>query len=396
LAHAVFYVENEASKPGWANDGWQPPSLRGGWPVPYFIAEAGVNHNGQIELALQLVRAAKQAGADCVKFQAYTAAGLATRRADKAKYQESSGADGESQYEMLRRYELSEEEFSRIKDYCDEQNVDFLITPFSRRWVRFFETLNVSAYKIGSGNLRHLDLLQAIGETNKPVIVSTGMANLEEVDETLARLRQAGCGGIALLHCVSLYPTPIEKANLKAIRTLSEHTGLATGFSDHTEYIETGFLAIQQGASILEKHLTLNKTMEGPDHHMSLEPAQMQLYIASARQAATMTQKEQRTHIEQNPELSKLYQTALGDGIKEPAAEELTVKRAAGMSVVSTQYIFKGGVITPVMVTAKRPGTGIPADRIDQIVGATANYDIAPDQVIHYKDITLAPVERIL
>jgi len=371
---------NEISKPDWIN----------GRKYPYIIAEAGINHNGQIDLAFQLVDAAKQAGADCVKFQAYTSAELVTQEAAKAEYQESCGPDGQGQYEMLQRYEMSEDEFAQLKDYCDAQNIDFLITPFSRRWVRFFETLNVTAYKIGSGNLQHLDLLQAIGETGKPVIISTGMSNLEEVEQTLDRLQKAGCGEIAILHCVSLYPTPAEKSNLRAIRTLKEHTGLITGFSDHTKYVEMGLLAIQEGAFILEKHLTLDKTQEGPDHRISLEPTQLQIYIESAHQAAAMTPKEQRTHIEHNPQLSQLYQTALGDGIKKPATEELAVKQAAGMSVVSTQYISKGSVITPDMVTAKRPGTGIPADWIDQVVGAKANYDIASDQVIRYNDIMLS------
>ena len=377
-------MNESLSKPGWIHKE----------KYPYIIAEAGINHNGQMDLAIRLVDAAKQAGADCVKFQAYTTAELVTQKAAKAEYQESCGPDGQSQYEMLQRYELSEDEFAQIKDYCDAQDIDFLITPFSRSWVRFFETLNVSAYKIGSGNLRHLDLLQAIGETGKPVIISTGMSNLEQVDQTLDRLQKSGCGEIAILHCVSLYPTPIEKANLKAIRTLTEHTGLITGFSDHTKHVEMGFLAIQEGAFILEKHLTLDKTQEGPDHRISLEPTQLQIYIESAYQAATMTPAERNTYIEQNPELYLLYQTALGDGIKEPATEELAVKQAAGISVVSAQYISSGCVITPDMVTVKRPGTGIPADWIDQVVGATANYDIASDQVIHYKDITLAYVER--
>ena len=379
-------MNNAISKPDWINSR----------KYPYIIAEAGVNHNGQMDVAIQLVDAAKQAGADGVKFQAYTTVELVIQEAAKAEYQESCGTDGENQYEMLQRYELSEDEFAQLKDYCDAQNIDFLITPFSRRWVTFFETLNVTAYKIGSGNLQHLDLLQAIGETGKPVIISTGMSNLEEVDQTLDRLQKAGCGEIAILHCVSLYPTPIEKANLKAIRTLTKSTGLITGFSDHTVSKEMGFLAIREGAFILEKHLTLDKTQEGPDHRLSLEPTQLQIYIESARQAAAMTPQEQRTQIEHDPQLAQLYQTALGNGIKKPTIEELAVKQAAGMSVVSAQTIPKGTTITRDMITVKRPGTGIPADCIDQVFGATANINIAPDQVIRYKDVTLSCVERNL
>ena len=379
-------MNNVFSKLNWTN----------GRNDPYIIAEAGVNHNGQIELAIQLVDAAKQAGADGVKFQSYITGELVTQEAAKAAYQESSGPDGQNQYEMLRLYELSEDEFSQIKDYCDAQHLDFLVTPFSRRWVTFFETLNVTAYKIGSGNLQHLDLLAAIGETGKPVIISTGMSNLQEVDQSLDHLQTFGCQEIAVLHCVSLYPTPIEKANLKAIRTLSDHTRLITGFSDHTEFLEMGFLAVQQGATILEKHLTLDKTQEGPDHRMSLEPTQLHIYIESARQAAAMTPQEQRTHIECDPQLTELYQTALGNGNKESTTEELAVKRAAGMSVVSALTIPKGTIITREMITVKRPGTGIPADQIEQVVGATARHDIAPDQVVRYKDIMVSYGERNL
>ncbi len=342
-----------------------------------------------MDLAIQLVEAAKQAGADCVKFQAYTTVELATQSTAKAAYQKSCGVDGESQYEMLQRYELSEDEFFQLKEYCDAQHLDFLVTPFSRRWVQFLETLNVSAYKIGSGNLQHLDLLQAMGETGKPVILSTGMSNLQEVDQTLDRLQKFGCQEIAVLHCVSLYPTPIEEVNLKAIRTLANHTGMLTGFSDHTESMATGFLAVQQGAAILEKHLTLDKTLEGPDHRMSLEPKQLQIYIESAHRAAAMTPQQQIAHIESDPQLAKLYQTALGDGSKKPTTEELTVKQAAGLSVASAQSITAGSVITPKMVTIKRPGTGIPADKIEQVIGATANTQIACDQVIHYEDIAI-------
>jgi len=367
---------NDISNPDWIN----------GRKSQYIIAEAGVNHNGRIELAIQLVDAANQAGADCVKFQAYTTAELVTQEAAKAEYQESCGPEGQSQYEMLQRYELSEENFARLKDYCDARNIDFLITPFSRRWVRFFETLNVTAYKIGSGNLRHLDLLGAIGETGKPVIISTGMSDLEQVDQTINRLQKVGCREIAVLHCVSLYPTPIEKVNLKAIHTLTEHTGLITGFSDHTVSQEMGFLALREGAFILEKHLTLDNTQEGPDHRISLEPTQLQIYIESARRAAAMRSEEQRTHIEQNPQLSQLYQAALGDGIKEPTTEELAVKQAAGMSVVSAQSIPKGTIITQDMITVKRPGTGIPADKIEKVIGLTSACDIECDQVIHKID----------
>ena len=336
-----------------------------GMKYPYIIAEAGVNHNGQLATALELVKAAHEAGADCIKFQAFTAEELVVRNAEKAQYQKRSGPKGESQYDMLQRLELEESEFAAIKKHCDEFEIDFLVTPFSPRWVRVFYEMGVTAFKIGSGNLNDIDLLKAIGQTHLPVIISTGMSELNEVDKALTILRKSGSDRLAVLHCVSLYPTRLEQANLNAVRTIAEHTHLPTGFSDHTEELITGALAVAAGAVILEKHFTLDKKMEGPDHKMSLVPEELTEYIR----------------------LVRLAEKACGDGQKKPLIAEEKMKETVRMSVVAATFIKAGTKITPEMITIKRPGTGIPAEQTDVVINATATRDIEPDHIINLNDI---------
>ncbi|MCK5271057.1 MAG: N-acetylneuraminate synthase family protein [Sedimentisphaerales bacterium] len=336
-----------------------------GTKCPYIIAEAGVNHNGQLATALELVKAAHGAGADCIKFQAFTAEELVVKNAEKAQYQKRSGPKGESQYDMLQRLELKESEFAAIKKYCDELEIDFLVTSFSPRWVRAFYEMGVTAFKIGSGNLDDIDLLKAIGQTHLPVIISTGMSELNEVDRALTILRKYGSEQIAVLHCVSLYPTQLEQANLSAVKTIAEHTHLPTGFSDHTEELITGALAVAAGAVILEKHFTLDKKMEGPDHRMSLEPEELTEYIRLARQAGK----------------------ACGDGQKKPLTAEEKMKETVRMSVVAATFIKAGTKITPEMITIKRPGTGIPAEQMDVVINTTASRDIEPGHIINRNDL---------
>jgi len=361
--------KSQSDKPGWV----------AGRICPYIIAEAGVNHNGRVDLALQLVDAAKAAGADCVKFQAFTADELVMPEAPKAEYQQGCGSQGESQCEMLRRCELKAEEFASIMDYCRKVEIDFLVTPFSTGWVKVFVDLRITAFKVGSGNLSDDYLITTIGKTQLPVIVSTGMSDLEIIDRTLGILKQSGSCDIAILHCVSLYPTRIEQVNLKAIKTLHEHTGLPAGFSDHTEEVETGAWAVKMGAMILEKHLTLDQNLDGPDHKMSLNPQKMKEYINYARGRI----KLQKTHFKTMP------LTWIGDGIKRPLKEEREIKNIVGLSVVSSIYIPKGSVFTREMLTAKRPGTGIPAEKMSKIVGATSTRDIEPNQMITPEDVEI-------
>lgn len=347
---------NDKTVPGWVD----------GRIVPYVIAEAGVNHNGQLETAIKLVEAAKEAGADCVKFQAFTADEIAVKDTPKTEYQKRSGPAGESQYEMLQRCELAAAEFVAVKQRCDELGIDFLVTPFSVRWVEELEGMGAAAYKIGSGNLAVPELLEAIGRTGKPVILSTGMSDLAQAERAIAVIQKAGCGELAVLHCVSLYPTRLDQVNLRAMAVLGEKMELAVGFSDHTTEEITGALAVAAGAVILEKHLTLDRNMEGPDHAMSLEPEQLRRYIAMARQG----------------------RTALGYGRKEPLPEEMAIREMVSFSVASSTFIPAGSIITEEMLTVMRPGTGIPAAEKSNLTGRRAVRNIEIYRLIEWDDIS--------
>ena len=369
-AHRARHGFNESV--GEVKGGGEAVAKPPGWVTsvvrPYAIAEAGVNHNGQLDMALKLVEAAVSAGADCVKFQAFSAAELCAKEAAKADYQKVHGGAGETQYDMLRRCELSEDDFAALKKHCEQQGIDMLVTPFSERWVKFLADLGLRALKVSSGSIRGATaFLDAVGRTHLPVIVSTGMADMSEVEETLNQLRMSGSGTLAVLQCVSLYPASLEQCNLGAIRALRQHTGVVTGFSDHTVEVETGALAVAAGAVILEKHFTLDKGLEGPDHHVSLLPSELRLYVEQARRAAR----------------------AYGDGSKKPVRAERAIKEAVRMSVVAARFIKEGSVITGEMLTTKRPGTGIPADEMDCVIGSTARCDIEEDQVIKQKFISV-------
>jgi len=340
--------------------GWVDGRIR-----PYIIAEAGVNHNGDLQTALRLVEAAKGSGADCVKFQAFTAEELTTKQAVKAAYQHCCGSPGESQYDMLKRCELTEKDFAAIKQHCDKQGIDFLATPFSARWVRVLAQMGITALKIGSGNITCQDFLKEIAETHLPVIMSTGMAYMPEVHQALDHLRRFGSSTIAVLHCVSLYPTTLAQINLATLAVMKQQLQVKVGFSDHTEDIITGALAVTAGAEILEKHITLDKNMDGPDHRMSLQPDQMFEYVKLTRQGAI----------------------AYGTGCKEPLPQELQIKQNVRMSVVAAQDIKAGTIITGQMLTTKRPGTGIPAEKIDNVVDAIAKNDIKAGQLISGGDL---------
>ena len=345
--------------------GWVARRIR-----PYVIAEVGVNHNGRLQTALELADAAVDAGADCVKFQAFNADELCSKAAPKADYQQQCGRPAESQYDMLRRLELTEKEFESIAEHCRKLGIDFLATPFSARWVDALVGVGATAIKIGSGNLGDTGLLKAVGQTTLPVILSTGMADMANIEKAIAALRQAGAGTLAVLHCVSLYPTRLEQANLYAIRALQERTGLVVGFSDHTEQTFTGAWAVAAGAVIVEKHLTLDKKAEGPDHKMSLTPVELADYVRQARQAAT----------------------ACGSGQKTPLPQENKVKQVVTLSAVPTRFLRAGTRITEQMIaegafTAKRPGTGVPADQIECLSGAILSRDVAADEPIRWEDI---------
>jgi len=331
---------------------------------PYIIAEAGVNHNGEISASLRLVDIARAAGADCIKFQAFSAEELTIKNSPKAEYQKIYDNE-KNQQDMLLKYELKENELKEIKQYCDSKNIDFLVTPFSSKWVKILYNLDIKMFKISSGSIGSLELLKEIGRTGLPVILSTGMSVVNEIRSAIDILKDNGCKELSLLHCVSLYPVHIEKINLFSIQFLKDEFNLPVGFSDHTREIETGGLAVAAGAGILEKHFTINNKLKGPDHQMSLLPNELKDYIEKARRISIICGKKE----------------------KRPLEEELEMKRVVQTSIVAKRFIKKNEKILKNMLTEKRPGTGISSLYIDNIIGRIANKDIELDEILTYGDL---------
>jgi N-acetylneuraminate synthase/N,N'-diacetyllegionaminate synthase len=328
----------------------------------FVIAEAGVNHNGDVETALQMVDVAAKAGADAIKFQLFRAGDLATRGAATAGYQRGTVAAA-TQQEMLSQLELCDEAFERSARRCREKGILFLGTPFGLREVQRLIALGAPAIKIASTDLTNDLLLKAAVDAGIPLIVSTGAATPEEVDECVAAMqRWRARERLILLHCISAYPTPIDAANLRAIATLGRRYAGPVGFSDHTTSTSTGALAVMAGACVLEKHFTLDPAMPGPDHRMSLAPDGLRAYIAAVREA----------------------ELARGAGRLGLCAAEQDVRIAARRSVVAQQPIARGMRITREMLTVKRPGTGIPPRELDRLVGCTAACDIPHDAMISW------------
>jgi N,N'-diacetyllegionaminate synthase len=281
------------------------------------IAEAGVNHNGSIDLAVQLIDAAKASGADAVKFQTFRADRIATRSAEKANYQQRQAADGESQFEMLQRLELDAAAHRRLFDYCRKTAIQFLSSPFDIQSIDLLDTLEVPLLKIPSGEITNLPFLERIAAKGRPVILSTGMSTLGEVEEAVQVLRAGGVSEITLLHCVTEYPAPYAEINLRAMQTLKSAFGLPVGYSDHTPGIEIAIAAVALGAEVIEKHFTLDRSLPGPDHSASLEPKEFKQMVAAIRNV----------------------ESALGDGIKKPALCELPNIPVARKSVVAARAV---------------------------------------------------------
>ncbi len=326
----------------------------------FIIAEAGVNHNGDIKLAEKLVDAAKSAGADAVKFQTFKAEFLVSKAAQKADYQKQATGTDESQLEMLKKLELSYDDFKDLKRYCKEKGILFLSTAFDFESIDFLESLEIPMYKVPSGEITNLPYLMKIAGTGKPVIISTGMSELNEVGSAIKVLRDNGAGTLTLLHCNTQYPTPFEDANLRAMLTLKKRFGLAVGYSDHTLGIEAPIAAIALGATVLEKHFTLDKAMEGPDHSSSLDPQELKAMVAAVRN----------------------IEIALGNGIKKPSVSEAANKEAARKSIVARRNIVKGEVFTQDNLTVKRPGNGISPMKWFELLGMRAKRDFCEDELI--------------
>ncbi|MFI5212928.1 MAG: N-acetylneuraminate synthase [Gemmatimonadales bacterium] len=328
-------------------------SIGAGFPT-YVIAEAGVNHNGDLHLALKLVEAAAAAGADAVKFQTFSADRLVARNAPKADYQQRTTGAAESQHEMLRRLELGADAYRKLAARARTLGIGFLSTPFDRESADLLEELGVPAFKIGSGDLTDLPLLGHIARKGRPVILSTGMSWLAEVETAVAALRRAGQKELALLHCVSNYPARAEDANLRAMDALRARFEVPVGYSDHTGGIEVALAAVALGACIVEKHLTLDRKLPGPDHESSLEPADLASLVQAIR----------------------AVEVSLGDGQKRPVRAEVAMRDVGRKSVVALVDLAQGKAITRDMLGALRPGTGIAPAEIEALVGRIPRTDV--------------------
>jgi N,N'-diacetyllegionaminate synthase len=326
------------------------------------IAEAGVNHNGELALARRLVEAAAEAGADIVKFQTFSADRLVTRQAAKADYQSVNDARAESQHEMLRRLELTRDMHRDLQALCRQRGIGFLSTAFDIGSIDLLADLGLEHFKIPSGEITNLPYLRHIGSLRKSVIMSTGMATLAEIGAALAVLESAGTARerVIVLHCSTEYPTPMDHVNLRAMLTIRDAFGVQVGYSDHTQGIEVAIAAVALGARVIEKHLTLDRGMRGPDHKASLEPAELTAMIAAIR------------NIEQ----------ALGDGVKRPSTGEARNMAVVRKSLVAAQAIFKGQPFTSDNIAVKRPGTGLSPMRLDEVIGRVAPRDFAVDELI--------------
>lgn len=326
------------------------------------IAEAGVNHNGDIELAKRLIDSAADAGADLVKFQTFNADRLVTRSASKANYQNETTDQAESQYTMLKQLELSSEMHETLIAHCDSRNIGFFSTAFDIESLNYLASVGVERFKIPSGEITNWPYLRHVGAFRMPLILSTGMATLGEIEAALDVLEGAGTprSQITVLHCNTEYPTPIYDVNLRAMSSIRDAFGVAVGYSDHTSGIEVPIAAVALGATVIEKHLTLDRNLPGPDHKASLEPAEFGAMVRSIR------------NIEQ----------AMGDGIKRPSLSEIKNKPIARKSLVAAKPIRVGERYTAENLTVKRPGTGISPIRWDEVVGRVASRDFAVDELI--------------
>jgi len=326
----------------------------------YIIAEAGVNHDGDLGTALRLVDAAAEAGVDAVKFQTFSADRLATRGAPKAHYQLTTTDPTESQHSMLKRLELDYEALVSVSERCRERGVTFLSTPFDEESADLLEPFGIPAFKISSGDLTNLPFLAHVAEKGLPMVVSTGMGTLAEVMAATDTVRKAGNRDLILLHCVSNYPAPPGAVNLRAMRTISEATGCPVGYSDHTEGIDIAIAAVARGASVVEKHFTLDRGRSGPDHQASIEPGELKRMVRAIRSV----------------------EKSLGDGSKKPSEDEKATAHAARKSLVALRTILKGEILDRSSVGARRPGSGISPAHLKFVIGCRARCKIPGGEIL--------------
>ncbi len=332
------------------------------------IAEAGVNHNGKIDLAKKLVDVAKEAGADFVKFQTFKASKLVSKTARKADYQIKNINDGDdSQYQMLKKLELTEEMHDALIKYCKEKEIGFLSTAFDIESADYLKSIGINLFKVPSGEITNYPLLKKIAEIADEVILSTGMCNMSEIEAALKVITNNGIpkNKVTILHCNTDYPTPMKDVNLNAMNSIKEHLGTSVGYSDHTEGIEIPIAAVAMGAECIEKHFTLDKTLPGPDHVASLEPDELIEMVKSIRN----------------------IEKALGDGVKKPSPSESKNIAIARKSIHTNDFIKAGDIITSENIVMKRPGNGISPMEYENVLGKRFNKDLEPDQLLTYNDI---------
>lgn len=328
----------------------------------FIVAEAGVNHNGNLSLARQLVDVAAASGADAVKFQTFRAEKVVTAGAPKAAYQlETTGAE-EDQLEMIRRLELPFEAFRELSAYCQARKIIFLSTPFDEESVDFLDDI-VPVFKVPSGEITNLPFLSHIARKGKPMIVSTGMANLREVETAIRTIEQAGNSKIVLLHCTSNYPANSSDVNLRAMQTMAEAFNTPVGYSDHTLGIEVSLAAVALGACVIEKHFTVDRTLPGPDQRASIEPQELENLVRGVR----------------------VIEAALGHGRKEPAASEANTAAVARRSLVARRDIVSGTVLSEEDLAIMRPGTGLPPGSLSELVGRTAQVNIPAGTLLSWE-----------
>lgn len=323
------------------------------------IAEAGVNHNGSLETAKELVKVAKECGADIVKFQTAKLDSLVSKNAKMAEYQIKNTGEEESQKEMLKKLLLDFSAFTELAAYCKEVGIEFLSTPFDVDSIRFLNPL-LDIWKVPSGEITNYPYLVKIAETGKKVILSTGMSEMHEIEEAVKVLKEHGTKEIVILHCTTEYPAPFEEVNLHAMQTLGKVFSCPIGYSDHTKGIEISLAAVAMGATVIEKHFTLDKNMPGPDHKASLEPAELKALVEGIRKV----------------------EAALGDGKKQPTDSEVKNRAIARKSIVAAKTIKKDEVFTEDNLTTKRPGSGISPMKWKEIIGTKATRDYEEDELI--------------
>ena len=329
-------------------------------PHTYIIAEAGVNHNGRLDLALQLCDAAKQAGVDAVKFQTWKTELIVSKETEMAEYQKENIGNNESQFDMLKKLELSYDDFDTIKGYCDKIGIQFLSTADESESLDFLCSIGIPFIKLGSGDINNIPYLRYIGSKGMPVIISTGMSTMKDVSLAYETLQEAGAKDITVLHCTTNYPCPMNEVNLNAMLTIKNALKCKVGYSDHTMGIEIPIAAVALGAEVIEKHFTLDRNMEGPDHPASLEPEELKEMVRQIR------------HIEE----------ALGNGIKAPNESERKISKVVLKSIVAKQNIQKGEILTENNLAIKRTNKGLSAVYWDLIIGTEAKTNYKTDEPI--------------